>query len=475
MLFFECEVYCWDYYLVVIDYLILNMDSLCQDLQRTIYTFLKVSQLIFLNVETKDNEVYLDLILISDRYNLALKNENIAWILETIDKSEQLTTQYTVIQGITTSKELHLDYYSLCHYYGKKGKSIERFSRSDLDLMQINIGMLYYVGGLAIGQHYDLFDKYFQRLNPDVLRRVMYTQYFRDLIYVGYQTYCMYKDHNITRFILSFDDEEQIIVKIKSLCLHCNDSVRRILFEGLFNKKKYKAVSYLLTTTDMLDSEMLDIFVDNNAISMLDQNKFLQDIEHYLLNSNKHSYEILIIKMCLLGSTDALKIAIKCIRNNQEFFDIIKEYYLDMNVYNYILKNHDQTFKNKNKEFLETIKMLRPYFKVSELRAQYNGVYRTIIELLIQSMVYHMEKSTVSYVKKMISTIVESGIFELKDLLSQCRVRSTTGKSSFIYIFNKIITYNIMELKGVAGKLNISGYNKMFSSELLYNIIMNIY
>ena len=479
------------------------MDSLPSDLLTLIHKFSKASELIHLGTEIPDNEPYLDLIYNIDRYKLALKRQNIPWILETIDELATYDNsfyiskyaikypQYIWITKYSTTKNLysnastmplylaHLQifghtstlqklrkygsnhsYYPY-YYYGKQGVDMSIFEQPYFNPTNKKIGMLYYVDGLAKGQHYDLFDQYYQQLNSNALEHFQYDKSL--LSSPDYYYHENYYTDNTLRFLLKFTDEDQLIVRMKNLYLD-DSRILKLLPKQIANKR-YKVVSYLLSCVNKLSSELLVPLVVNDALRLAKDCRSFGDV----INENQKTLTKL---ACIAGAIESIKIIHKCVWFEETFFDILKQYHIDNDVYQYILDRHDQSFRSENEDYFESVKLLRPHFKTISL---YSTMYSQLNSILISSLRSYIEGTSISEFKKAIHDIVETRLFDIQHILKECFIKDFYGKTPFGTFVGSLKNLNTMELIKIAKQLSIPNCNKLFHSELLCQIISKMH
>lgn len=211
------------------------MDTIPVDLINLVTDYLEVSSIILLGLNTNDNQEYLDLVTDNARFKLAIKNNNIGWIHQTLkgcDQSNEIWILLNLFKKYKLDKlsEHSLDLNKVSKYHnwdivpsseiklcdtvvpltGYNGWDIIPFSKIKLGDTMIPLtayqtglqGIEYtqdfsrdlkeYLEGLAVGGHIELFKKYILLPQFDSLK-------FREL----YQILMIFEDKNYIDDVIS--------------------------------------------------------------------------------------------------------------------------------------------------------------------------------------------------------------------------------------------------------------------------------
>ena len=488
------------------------MDSLCSDLQQSISNLLKVSQSVWIGLQTKDNEQYLDLVSNIDRYKLALKENNIGWIHETIDglpandrhiiaskaaikykrytwlleylypkfisdpikrpptdmylSHLYITNQFRKL-GILLNNGYKISYYPY-YYHGLRGDDFSQVKIQYLRDTDLRIGMICYLDGLSRSENYKLFDKYYGQVDRDTLCNIDYEHshcIYAVKIGTSYQQYAQNETPRIlVDFIINnFKDEDEIISRLK-----CISNYNPHINSAHFKAKKFKVIEYLLQFLNTPMQYLVQLFIEHNKTSMIDSPKFRAHIKTYEPETLKSFYKI----ACYTNSIESLKfldsLNLKNIYGNQ--------YCVSNEVHAYYNKKQPSVLQKDLYKIYEFVKPYlihfdcigRTYNHSTFLRVHDYFLY--ILSESVSACIYGSKK--LSEIKKIVADIASCKLVDIKTILKY--YYSIPVASPILGYLSILSRMNILELRSEAHRIGIHNYTEMFESELVLNIVLSL-
>lgn len=237
------------------------MDTLPSDLVGLIKKLINASVAVLINIDIGDSTEYVSTLSTRKRLKIALKNNHINWILETINP-DFLGKQPPppIVLQLLPKRIGYFDDYFQPYYLGKDGIDLGE------QLKNKGTSFCFYLEGLSRGQHKELFDKYVDSIPVievpkavDQCCRRHRTDY--DILeFTGYPDFNE-GSYSYIRFVLlmDFDDEDYIIQKLDMWPMKYKKITTLLSY-----RKKYKALEHVILKNQ---STSIDVSVVYNLIA----------------------------------------------------------------------------------------------------------------------------------------------------------------------------------------------------------------
>lgn len=467
------------------------MDTLPGDLHFLIKKPASIDEWILLGLSSDDNTKYLQEITPRRRMRLALKERHIGWInhyLATISTEQRpfIDIDYIIKYRINIIGLDYIESYicrKIAKYCNQRTYNIEWFVISSL-LVNYNTDILH---GLIKGNHIELFEHALgigkiEHKNLNFCGHPIGKRPWMTMNYVasGMKAY----------ILLDFEDQTYIIKLLSNIWDHV--SIKYTLLDYACRKKKYQVVEFLLqrmqlNADDIFPSTIINLIIDGKEYFYL--NRYIGNFEH--------SLEFYIALCCSLSITSVLDFLFRHKRDNKKFFKILKDHYINKEIFEYYQLKHKAHYSSGIPRQSEVRMMdISKYENLIALFKQYKpptsdwikvvvgqvSVERTLSIVGYNVLVYLFKNSDTNTIKMFLNNLisVDTKILEgfINSIIDMHQTRSINPNWFNFGILNKLSIYiksNNIQLIFELEKFRLTISSEATRIELLSLLIDNLY
>lgn len=246
------------------------MNTLINDLTNTILKFIKASDALLLGIDIPDCQPYLNLVNRKDRKQLARQQNNICWINQYRNTNKRKKVHKILLFAKDTVKKLF--------YIGCNG-DVQGFRKhTNYQMYQL----ISFIEGLAHNQHFELFEKFANRISIDLLTNAV--PYFA-------------KANMRVWLLLGFTDEDYIIAKMDEWKIQPNvDTLGIICYKNRLKVLEYN-LKYCNNDINNVGPYTIGYLYECGSLSLLDS---------FTGQVREKELEPVIVRFCLGSDIEAL-------------------------------------------------------------------------------------------------------------------------------------------------------------------------